>query len=142
MAYNNSGDGFHVASNAHRNTILVNCIATANTGDGFYSDDPTTSASLFVCAGHGNSMNHTTFQVYGFHDLTADPFVAAASGNFALNATMGGGLELRSKGVPGSFPNIPTTGYLDIGAAQHRDAGSASNSQRIPRSRLFGRCGL
>jgi len=53
--------------------------------------------------------------------LTADPFTNAAGGDFSLNTTAGGGAAARAVGFPGVFPGISTTGYLDIGAAQHGD---------------------
>ena len=53
--------------------------------------------------------------------LTADPFTNAGADDFSLNTTAGGGAALRSEGYPGAFPGGLTTGYLDIGAAQHAD---------------------
>jgi hypothetical protein len=57
-----------------------------------------------------------------FVTLTGDPFVNAAGGNFALNNTVGAGADCRAAGIPGAFPGGTTTGYLDIGAVQHRDS--------------------
>jgi len=57
--------------------------------------------------------------------LSADPFTNAASGDFSLNTTAGGGAACRAAGFPGVFPGGLTTGYLDIGAAQHQDSGGS-----------------
>jgi len=53
--------------------------------------------------------------------LTASPFTNAAGGDFSLNTSAGGGAACRAAGFPGVFPNGTTTGYVDIGAAQHAD---------------------
>ena len=63
--------------------------------------------------------------------LTADPFVNAAAGNFALNATAGGGAACRAAGVLGVFPGALSTGYLDIGAVQHADPAVSGNSRAV-----------
>lgn len=70
--------------------------------------------------------------------LTADPFTGAGAGNFALNSTAGGGAACRAAGFPGAFPGGLTTGYLDIGAVQHQDAGGGGAAGPVFRSRVFG----
>lgn len=57
--------------------------------------------------------------------LTANPFVSASTGNFALNTTSGGGALLRAAAYPGAF-GTTTTNYLDVGAAQSQ--GSAGTT--------------
>lgn len=66
-----------------------------------------------------NSVNN------GHHDvtLTGDPFVNAASGNFALNSSAGA--SLMNAGFPGTVGL--STGYLDIGAIQHQALGGTVN---------------
>jgi hypothetical protein len=56
--------------------------------------------------------------------LSANPFVSDSGGNFALNATAGGGAPLKAAGFPGVSPM--GTGYLDIGALQSQAAAGAS----------------
>lgn len=58
--------------------------------------------------------------------LSGDPFVAKGTGkNWGLNNTAGAGAACRSAGFPGAMIEITTTGYLDIGVAQHQEvAGS------------------
>lgn len=58
--------------------------------------------------------------------LSANPFVAAGSGNFALNATVGGGASLRNAGLPRAWPGAVTAGYPDIGAVFHQDPGTVT----------------
>jgi hypothetical protein len=60
--------------------------------------------------------------------LTADPFTNAASGDFSLNTTAGGGAACRAAGFPGAFPGGLTTGYLAIGAVQPKDSPPVINS--------------
>ena len=51
--------------------------------------------------------------------LTADPFVSAAGGNFALNNTAGGGAAARGVGWPSTWPGLATTvNDQDTGAVQ------------------------
>lgn len=49
------------------------------------------------------------------------PFNNAASGDFSLNNTASAGTLCRATGIPGVFPGGLTTGFLDIGAVQHKD---------------------
>lgn len=63
--------------------------------------------------------------------LTADPFVAKASNNYALNTTAGGGAACRAAGMPRSWPNSSISSYVDMGAAQHQDAGGSSSSPNV-----------
>jgi hypothetical protein len=66
--------------------------------------------------------NGTFFIASGNFTGSASFFVDAPNGNFALNTTSGGGASARAAGIPGVFPGGLTTGYLDVGAAQHRDS--------------------
>jgi hypothetical protein len=64
------------------------------------------------------------------HDviLSADPFVNAASNDFALNSVTGGGAACRASRWPKTVANgaITSQDYGDMGAYQHLDAGSAA----------------
>ncbi len=66
----------------------------------------------------GGSLSSTDVNI-----TNGDPFVASGSNNFALNNTALRGALLRATGFPGVFPGRLTTGYLDIGAAQHKETG-------------------
>lgn len=58
---------------------------------------------------------------FGTVTLTADPFVNAAGGNYALNTAAGGGALCRGAAWPGRFPGGLSTSYADIGAVAARD---------------------
>jgi hypothetical protein len=57
--------------------------------------------------------------------LSADPFNNAASGDFTLNTTSGGGVLLRELGFPGV--SAIGTGYADVGPLQHEDTGGGGS---------------
>lgn len=70
----------------------------------------------------GNSWNNTVASIAFYSStlditLTANPFVNAGSGNFALNSTSGGGPLLTATGWPLKFGS-GTTNYLNMGAVQ------------------------
>lgn len=80
-----------------------------------------------------NAFYNQTFRYNNFSDpegtditLTADPFVDAANGNFALNNTAGGGAVARAAALPASFPGGLTANFRDLGPSQHQDSGGSS----------------
>lgn len=126
-AYGNGSDGF-LFGGSNGGNVCINCVSTGNGGWGFNQGSSFTNTFLSNCAATTNTSGTkvgtlVAANVTGFVTLSADPFVSAASGNFALNATAGGGAGCRAAGIPGAFPGGTTTGYADIGAAQHADAG-------------------
>lgn len=127
VAYANSSHGFSITGVSERVSTFLNCIASGNTGAGF-STDGVGEAILENCAAVSNTAgNYNTaniLRVYGFQTLSGDPFVDAPNGNFALNNTAGAGTQCRAAGMCGVFPGALTTGYIDIGAAQHQDPAS------------------
>lgn len=130
VAYANGRDGFRSPAGF---ISIANCIAESNTGSGF----SISNLNLINCAAFSNSGGNTTFTTNrgfttGFVTGVSSFFVAAASGNFALNNTVGAGAAARAVGIPGVFPTGTTTGYMDIGAAQHADPVSG-----VPMSRVF-----
>lgn len=121
IAYGNGRTGFNVT--VASTTTLANCIAE---GNGAYGFSPTAGSyqQLINCAGYNNSsgnINGSFNFSYGFVTGSASFFTNAASGDFSLNTTAGGGASVRAAGYPGVFPRGLTTGYLDIGAVQHAD---------------------
>ncbi len=150
-AYGNAGDGFAVQFplNARQCTSVgnvgagfnldnvgcsaVNCVAYGNTGFGFSTTTSRPDALVVNCAGGSNAAGNfhatdiTAANQVNFQALTAQPFVNAAAWNFAPNSVAGGGGLLRSNGFK-LFPGSGTTGYADIGAAQHQDAGGGNVS--------------
>lgn len=129
--YKNGRDGIR-ASIGNNIQTAINCLSTDNTGSGFNASG---SADLFVVVNpvtynNGTAINANVLRSTGAIALSSSPFVNAASNNFALNSTSGAGASCRAAGIPGVFPGGLTTGYLDIGAAQHPDAvGGVSRSR-------------
>lgn len=80
------------------------------------------NSSGFTAYGSGGSLYFNPLDKY----LTASPYVGGTTGtasNFALNNTAGGGAVCRAAGFPANWPgNSGTTGYPDLGAAQHQDS--------------------
>lgn len=114
IAYGNSGYGFGVSNNnVSWTNILRNCAAGNNTSGSYNTSYITTTTNV--------SMNVTQkIPFLGLITLTADPFMAAASGDFRLNNTAGGGALCRVAGWPTVFPGLASTlQYLDVGAVQH-----------------------
>ncbi len=139
LSYNNTGastDGFNggaqincVAYGNGRNgftqpVAAVNCHAEANTGLGFSSSNPI--LVLRNCAGYNNTGGLITASSVSLQRGTVtvtsgSVFTNAGSTDFSLNATVARGALLRAAGLPGVFPRGLTTGFVDIGAAQHAD---------------------
>jgi hypothetical protein len=59
--------------------------------------------------------------------LTASPFVNAATADFRLNNTAGGGALCRGTGVPNTWPGLAVSGSTDFGAIEHQDAGGGGS---------------
>lgn len=119
VVYSGTGTGgiqFLAAS-----TTAINCIVMNRTGKG-YSGLTLGNTLIQNCAGYNNSTGDTdivdTRRAQGFITLTADPFVSAAGGNFALNSTSGGGAACFAAGIPGIFPNATTTSGSNVGAVE------------------------
>ncbi len=124
VAYGNGSHGFDFSANVNV-SLFENCIAEANGGRG-YNTDQITAALLMNCAGYNNtSGDYSTTNVTlveGFISQSAGSFFTdAAAGDFSLNNTAGRGALLRAAGFPGLMPRGTSTGYLDIGAIQHAD---------------------
>ena len=108
IAYNNTGDGIQIES-IHGSTTIKNCILVSNGGYGIEKDTASADVTLTYNyfdnnAFYGNtsgevSANITTLGPNGHTTLTADPFTNAASGDFTINETSGGGADLRTTAV-------------------------------------------
>lgn len=130
-SYNSGQDG--VGNSSRTSTLTMNCLAESN---GRYGYNGTGIGAVRIkCGAYNNTSgadNHTAASLVvnqGFITGTASFFVDAAAGNFALNTLAGGGALARAAGIPGIFPGGLTTGYLDVGAAQHADpAGGGGGS--------------
>lgn len=138
FAYNTgaSTDGINIGTTQ---CVLMNNILV---GNGRYGINSTDGDSIW--SDYNAFFNNTTAArlnvPVGPHDvtLTGDPFTNGAAGDFSLNNTASAGAACRATGSPGIFPGGLTTGYLDIGSAQHQDTGSSSGGG----ARLAGIGGL
>jgi len=127
VAYGNGTDGVG-STNALTSPRFINCIAEANGGVGFDLTGMTSPSVFNNCATFNNtsgSITGTPSYNIGFVTGTASFFTNPASGDFSLNTTAGGGAAARAAGLLGVFPGGLTTGYLDIGAAQHANPASS-----------------
>lgn len=126
VAYDNGRNGFTLGG--QRGQICINCIAQDNAGTGFIHS-LNLSLGLFNCAAYSNTTADfnigTAYSSFNTGSITGSGsfFTNAASGDFSLNNTGGAGAAVRAAGIYGVFPGGLTTGYLDIGAAQHQDTG-------------------
>lgn len=130
VAYNNGRDGFRgVSGNGGFSLTAINCIAESNAGIG-YNKGSNNNFDLINCGQYNNTGGNNSIGLgLNVNTVTAlsSFFVAAASGNFALNNTASAGAAARAAGIPGVYPSGLTTGYQDIGGAQHQDSGGGSN---------------
>lgn len=121
-SYGNGRDGFR--DSASQTSGIQNCIAEGNGGFG-YTLSGATGAFILTSASYNNTSGATSITTgrsnIDVTALTGSPFTNAAGGDFSLNTTTGAGASCRAAGYPGVFPGISTTGYLDMGAAQHID---------------------
>jgi hypothetical protein len=125
VAYNNGRDGFRISG--VRGSMLINSIAESNTGTGFNGNN-VNGMSLINCATFGNGTAvafGTGVNTLNLNAITGGGsfFTDAANQDFSLNNTAGAGALCRATADPGVFPEIPTTSYMDVGAAQHQDSG-------------------
>jgi len=134
VAYGNGRHGFNFAP---LGTIgVTNCIAEGNTNTGFKAASVGQNIFLQNCAAYNNTTaNYDTTNLPNRTDCltgSASYFTNPGSGDFSLNNTADGGAAARATGTPGVMPRGTTTGYRDIGVAQHQDAGGSGGGD------LFG----
>ena len=129
----NGSDGFEYNNNGLNGKIVfvaTDSIFYGNTGFGVKSS----SVPGFQSENYnGFGANGTDRQniTAGVQDvaLSADPFVNKAAGNYALNATAGGGAALKGVGFPGV--SLYGTGSLDIGALQSAGGGGGGSASVV-----------
>jgi hypothetical protein len=133
VADRNSSHGFLFQE--HNIHLLVNCVATSNGGYGF--NMPNAGTPMHQCGGYNNTSGNFNLTPLAIQQLTitADPWTSTT--DFTPNATAGGGAVLREASVR----VLGQTGYADIGAVQHQDAGgsttiSVTNVQPIIMGRI------
>jgi hypothetical protein len=132
-----AGNGSHgvVLSNDRSYTVMFGNLLSGNGGYGVSgaTDRVTGNTQEYLWLRYNAFYNNTSGQTNAGSvsapniTLTADPFTNSGSGDYSLNNTAGGGAACRAAGFPGAFQGGLTTGYLDIGAAQHQDSGGSSS---------------
>jgi hypothetical protein len=97
---------------------MQNCVFYGNPGTAVvgFSLSPTNASR---CNAFGNNGSNGWAGSQGDVTLTADPFVSGSTGNFALNATSGGGAALKAAGLPAN---------IDIGATQSSTGGGGGGN--------------
>ena len=130
-SYGNGRAGAYLESGARVWSELINCLFENNGTYGIDSFNATLMARLINCGTYNNtSGKYNTAQitiVSGHIDNTTGSFfTAAGSDDFSLNNTAGQGAAARAAGYPATFQGGLTASALDIGAAQHADAGGAT----------------
>lgn len=112
----------NVLSEPGRNNLTVGASSWESGGEEF-------SGYLrknFFYLGGGSGANINNMTVAGDNvELSADPFVDAAGGDYGLNNDAGGGATVREAGFQNSFPGASFTGYRDGGAVQHEGGGGS-----------------
>lgn len=116
LAYGNGGYGWNWATNGTLDTAVEAAFSAPFVFHNAYGGNTSGARGGLAIAGVGDVT------------LTADPFTNAAGRDYSLNATAGGGAAARAAGCPGPFPGGTTTGYRDIGAVQHQDAGGGGST--------------
>ena len=138
VSYGNGRDGFRVTTSYA--CILCDCVSEGNGAYGINVGSMVYRNIIVNCATYLNTsgaINGTPIYVNANVTGTASFFADAAGGDFSLNNESGGGALLRSAGIPGVFPGGLTTGYLDIGAAQHADPDSRVRVYPHDRVRVY-----
>lgn len=139
VAFNNGRHGFNL--NVNEGVTIKNSIAEGHTATGAYgfraASDGSSYHYLWHCAGYNNQAgNIDTVKLPGplivgfINNTTGSFFVDAGAADFALNATANQGALARATGFPGTLPRGLTSGYADIGAVQHQDAGGGAGVGR------------
>jgi len=126
-----AGSGIRLNDPTDESPMLMNNILYGNNQFGIEADTAYHEVADWNAFG-ANGAARSNIDA-GVHDvtLTADPFVNAAGGNFALNNAAGGGALCHSVGFPGTLIDGVNIGCSDIGALQHRSA-------RRSRGRIHG----
>lgn len=130
VAYGNGRDGFRAPSGGGvQPTYWLNCISENNTGFGFNMQFTTTRGTMVNCATYLNTSGRSTqvtatTPIQDLNPITGSGsfFNNAASADFRLNNTAGAGASARAAGFPSLSADGLTSGFGDVGAAQHQDS--------------------
>lgn len=134
VIYSPVGDG--VFFNAVRSSLILNVLVEDAGGFSFNGSADTNNVLLKNCGSRNPTTDHTnnvSLGDGGLLEATADFFTDPDNDDFSLNNTAGGGASARAAGFPGVYPGASTTGFLDMGAAQHQDPAVSVTSKGIQR---------
>lgn len=128
--YSPVDDGVEFTGTAVRASLVINVLVEDAGGYSFRAG--TLSSVILRNSGSRNPTSGHTQNIYddgGLLEATADFFTDPDNDDFSLNNTAGGGASARAAGFPGVYSGAATTGFLDMGAAQHEDpAGGGGNT--------------
>jgi len=136
VAYGNTGANVHGFVRQNYDGYWINCISVGNGGYGFQNQYTNHWAGMMVnCFTYNNTSGGIYQSAWEAGNVTgsADPFTNAASQDFSLNNTAGGGAACRNAGIQ-SFStdlNASMLSYVDIGMARHQDAGGAGGGSAV-----------
>lgn len=130
VIYSNTGDGVKHGNTGISMLIVRNSIITDNGGYGLNSSVAATVLTENYNAFYNNTSGARNNVATGANSvaLTGDPFTNAAGDDYTLNNTASAGAACRAAGSPATLPGATGTGYRDIGAFQHQDAGGGGTS--------------
>jgi hypothetical protein len=128
--YNSTGTGVYLPSNVNIGSISMNVFWNVSTAinenggatNGLYAGAKTAGMNAYGTGEIGSTWPPSASDV----TLTANPFVSASTGNFALNTTAGGGLLLIGHGWPLAFGST-TVSTPTPGAAQASSSSSGAS---------------
>lgn len=125
--YNNTTAGINQLTGKVLATIRNNIFDSNGTAILAQSGSSGLSGFAANNAFYNNTTNRTNFTVGSASDITlsASALTAPGSNDFSLNNTSGAGASCRAAGFPGALLS-GGTGYADVGALQHQDAGGGT----------------
>lgn len=141
---NRAGAQFSSNANETSSVLIENSIFYGNDTYGIQYRNATWAATVVNCAFGDNTtadfQNGIADRISGTINLSGDPFVDSANGNFGLNSTAGAGAACRNAGIgtflggsaadwQGSSYSAKPTGFPDVNAAQHQDAGAVGGQR-------------
>ena len=132
----NSGNG--ISTRTSEPSLIADCLVAYNGGFGI---EAATGRLTIINLAHylntSGAINGSGYTEENTIALTADPFVDAAGGNFALNAKPGGGMQCR--GIVHTLPSGLSVCRGDVGAVQHGDLESGGLYYHGPVAAPLGR---
>jgi len=124
--YNNAGNGIWLDNNGSIfRHLIINNIFVNNQQFGISANVYPINSFVIENNYFFNNTSGGINQISGSYfstnvNLTGNPFVDAANGNFAFNNVAGAGASARGGGSPRVFPSyINTSSYADVGAVQN-----------------------